>query len=208
MPPEASTTARAGKRSAGPPSRGRATMPVDAAGPVRQALADIAFDQADRRRLADRGDQRRHDRGAGHVAAAHGRRGARNGPPRATWRGGRRGRGRRARRSRGGRGCGAARRRPSGARSSRRRCRRRRRWCRRDASRPSRLGHGGGDAALRPGGGGALPDRRGGEHRDRTRRKAERGEQAGKAAADNDDVVGEQLRRRGSRSIRHSKRPL
>ena len=105
---------------------------------MTSALADVAFEEADRRRLADRGDQRRHDRGAGHVAAdvddaALGMGGlARHGEM-------------------------AlevaveghavveeivdARRRvarPSGGRSSRRRCRRRRRSCRRDASRSSR----------------------------------------------------------------------
>ena len=36
------------------------------------------------------------------------------------------------------------------------------------------FGHGGGDAALRPGRGGALADRRGGDDGDRPRRQAER----------------------------------
>ena len=52
------------------------------------------------------------------------------------------------------------------------------------------FGDGGGDAALRPGGRGALAERRRGDHGDRTRRQLQRAEQSGEAAADDDDVVG------------------
>ena len=53
------------------------------------------------------------------------------------------------------------------------------------------LGHGGGDAALRPGRRSALADRRRGQDRHGARREAQRGEEAGQPAADDDDVVGD-----------------
>ncbi len=46
------------------------------------------------------------------------------------------------------------------------------------------------DAALRPGAGGALAERRGGNQGDRPRRELQRAEQSGKSAADDDDIVG------------------
>ena len=52
------------------------------------------------------------------------------------------------------------------------------------------FGDGGRDAALRPRRRGALAERCGGNHGDRTRRQLQRAEQPGKAAADDDDVVG------------------
>ncbi len=52
------------------------------------------------------------------------------------------------------------------------------------------FGDGGGDAALRPGAGGALAERCGGNHGDRTRRELQRAEQSGETAADDDDIVG------------------
>ena len=52
------------------------------------------------------------------------------------------------------------------------------------------LGDGRGDAALRPGGRSALAKRRRRNHGDRTRRELQRAEQSGKAAADDDDIVG------------------
>ena len=52
------------------------------------------------------------------------------------------------------------------------------------------FGDGGGDAALRPRRRGALAERRGRNHGDRPRRQLQRAEQAGKATADDDDVVG------------------
>ena len=52
------------------------------------------------------------------------------------------------------------------------------------------FGHRRGDAALRPGAGSALAERRRGDQRDRTRREFQRAEQSGQAAADDDDVVG------------------
>ena len=51
----------------------------------------------------------------------------------------------------------------------------------------------GGDAALRPRRRGALAERCGGKHGDRTRRQLQRAEQSGKAAADDDDVVVDRL---------------
>jgi hypothetical protein len=48
--------------------------------------------------------------------------------------------------------------------------------------------HGGGNAALRPGGGGALPDRCRGQHRHRPRRQPQRAEEAGETAAHDDDA--------------------
>ena len=137
MPPVARMTARAGNPRRARRSRGRATMPVTRPPSHQQALADIALEDADRRRAMHRLDQRRHDRRAGHVAvdvhdAPLGMSGlARQGQ----WP---RGRGRRARHSREGRGPARPLRPPSGGRSSRRRCRRRRQSCRRRASRPSR----------------------------------------------------------------------
>jgi hypothetical protein len=46
-----------------------------------------------------------------------------------------------------------------------------------------------GNAALRPGRGGAFADRRAGNHGDRAGRELQRAEQAGQPAADDDDVV-------------------
>ena len=65
------------------------------------------------------------------------------------------------------------------------------------------VGHGGGDAALRPGRGRPLADRRGGDDGYRPRRQAERGEQAAETAADDDDIVGHQWNSAVSRSIEH-----
>ena len=50
------------------------------------------------------------------------------------------------------------------------------------------LGNRGGDAALRPQARRAFAERRGGDDGDRVRRELERGEQAGKAAADHNDA--------------------
>ena len=52
------------------------------------------------------------------------------------------------------------------------------------------LGDGGGNAALRPRRRGALAERSRRNHGDRTRRQPQRAEQSGKAAADDDDVIG------------------
>src|SRR5690606_24026053 len=49
--------------------------------------------------------------------------------------------------------------------------------------------HGRRDAALRPGRRRPLPDGRGGEDRDGTRRELQRAEETGKPAADDDDIV-------------------
>jgi hypothetical protein len=48
--------------------------------------------------------------------------------------------------------------------------------------------HGGGDAALRPGGGRAFADRRGCQHGDGMRRELQRAEQPGQSAADDEDI--------------------
>ena len=65
------------------------------------------------------------------------------------------------------------------------------------------LRHRGGDAALRPGRGSALADRRGGDNGHRSRRQAQRGEQTAEPAADDDDIVGQECRSAIGRSIEH-----
>ena len=49
--------------------------------------------------------------------------------------------------------------------------------------------HGGGNAALRPGRGGTLPDGRCGQHRDGTRAELQGAEQTGKTTADNHHII-------------------
>ena len=65
-----------------------------------------------------------------------------------------------------------------------------------------------GDAALRPGGGGAFADRRAGEDGDRPRRELQRAEEPGKPAADDDDVVDAAPGGRGKGEIMRRTVPL
>ena len=191
MPPVASTTAReatiTGFAAASPTLRN--CSPVTAPSSVKQRFGGKTFDHADRRRLAHRFDQRRNDRLAGHVAAD-----MHDAP-------------------RGMRGL-AADREPAfevaiegnavaqeimDARAGLAREAKRDRFVDKAAADGDRIGgmrfgavafgDGGGDAALRPCRGGALAERCGRNHGDRTRRKFQRAEQPGEAATDDDDIV-------------------
>ena len=193
MPPVASTTARAGngQRRCRRRRRPAQSQPGDARRLGQQRFGDVAFDHADRGRRTHGLDQRRDDRLAGHVAAHM------HDAPRGM-------RGFAADRElalevaverhavvRAGRGCAppASRASPSAIASSTRpapaaivsaAC----------ASGAVAFGDRRRNAALRPRRRGALAERRRGNHRDRTRRQLQRAEQAGKAAADDDDIVG------------------